>query len=141
MKYVFDASVAVKCVLPEKDSPKAVRLLNDYRKKIHALIAPDIFPVEIAHAKVDHPLESPVAEVRRVFLERLEGRRPCAGPPGPGVGIDGDAADAEIRLVPFGQLLRVFGAEEKPADALYPLHVAGGLAWRVSKTKVTPRPP
>ena len=48
MKYVFDASVAVKCVLPEKDSPKAVRLLNDYRKAIHELIAPDIFPIEIA---------------------------------------------------------------------------------------------
>jgi predicted nucleic acid-binding protein len=50
MKYVFDASVAVKCVLPEKDSPKAVRLLNAYRKQIHELIAPDIFPIEIAHA-------------------------------------------------------------------------------------------
>src|SRR5882724_6203978 len=50
MKYVFDASVAVKCVLPEKDSPKAVRLLNAYRKTIHELVAPDTFPVEIAHA-------------------------------------------------------------------------------------------
>ena len=50
MKYVLDASVAVKCVLPEKDSPKAVRLLNAYRKAIHELIAPDTFPVEIAHA-------------------------------------------------------------------------------------------
>ena len=50
MKYVLDASVALKCVLPEKDSPKAVRLLNAYRKTIHELIAPDIFPVEIAHA-------------------------------------------------------------------------------------------
>jgi predicted nucleic acid-binding protein len=43
-------SVAVKCVLPEKDSPKAVRLLRDYRRKTHELIAPDTFPVEIAHA-------------------------------------------------------------------------------------------
>src|SRR5688572_20181171 len=50
MKYVLDASVAVKCVLPEKDSPRAVRLLNDYRKAIHELIAPDTFPVEVAHA-------------------------------------------------------------------------------------------
>jgi predicted nucleic acid-binding protein len=32
MKYVLDASVAVKCVLPEKDSPRAVRLINAYRK-------------------------------------------------------------------------------------------------------------
>src|SRR5437879_2849616 len=50
MKCVFDASVALKCVLPEKDSPKAVRLRNDYRKNIHELIAPDIFPAEVAHA-------------------------------------------------------------------------------------------
>jgi predicted nucleic acid-binding protein len=50
MRYVFDASVAVKCALPEKDSPKAVRLLNCYRRTIHELIAPDIFPVEVAHA-------------------------------------------------------------------------------------------
>lgn len=50
MKYVLDASVAMKCVLPEKDSPKAVRLLNAYRKATHELIAPDIFPVEVAHA-------------------------------------------------------------------------------------------
>ncbi len=50
MKYVFDASVAAKCVLPEKDSPNAVRLLNAYRKAIHELIAPDLFPVEVAHA-------------------------------------------------------------------------------------------
>jgi hypothetical protein len=35
MIYVFDASIAVKCVLPEKDSPKAVGLLNAYRKGVH----------------------------------------------------------------------------------------------------------
>ncbi|MCI0376225.1 MAG: type II toxin-antitoxin system VapC family toxin [Gemmataceae bacterium] len=50
MRYVLDASVAIKWVLPEKDSPKAVRLLNAYRTKIHELLAPDTFPVEIAHA-------------------------------------------------------------------------------------------
>jgi predicted nucleic acid-binding protein len=43
MRYILDASVAVKWVLPEKDSPKAVRLLNAYRKKNHELIAPDTF--------------------------------------------------------------------------------------------------
>jgi predicted nucleic acid-binding protein len=36
--------------LPEKDSPKAVKLRNDFRRDIHELIAPDIFPAEIAHA-------------------------------------------------------------------------------------------
>lgn len=50
MKYVLDASVTLKWVLPETLSPRAVRLRNDFRKHIHELIAPDIFPVEIAHA-------------------------------------------------------------------------------------------
>ena len=43
-------SVALKWVLPEPDSDKADLLREDYRNGIHQLIAPDIFPVEIAHA-------------------------------------------------------------------------------------------
>jgi predicted nucleic acid-binding protein len=43
MKYVLDASVAVKWVLPEADSAKAISLRDDYRKGVHELIAPDIF--------------------------------------------------------------------------------------------------
>ncbi len=48
MKYVLDASVAVKWVLPEPDTVNALR--DAYRNGIHELIAPDIFPVEVAHA-------------------------------------------------------------------------------------------
>jgi predicted nucleic acid-binding protein len=50
MRYVLDASVAVKWVLPEADSPKALALLDDFRNKFHELIAPAIFAAEIAHA-------------------------------------------------------------------------------------------
>jgi predicted nucleic acid-binding protein len=50
MKYVLDASVALKWVLPEKDTSKAVLLRNAYRQSLHELMAPDIFPAEIAHA-------------------------------------------------------------------------------------------
>lgn len=50
MKYVLDASVAVKWVLPEADSAKAIALRDDYRKGIHDLVAPDTFKVEVAHA-------------------------------------------------------------------------------------------
>jgi predicted nucleic acid-binding protein len=50
MKYVLDASVAVSWVLPETQSPKAVRLRNQFRNHIHELIAPDIFPGEVANA-------------------------------------------------------------------------------------------
>ena len=35
MKYVLDSSVALKFVLPEVDSGKAIRLRDDYRKSIH----------------------------------------------------------------------------------------------------------
>jgi len=50
MKYVLDASVAVKLVLPEPDSAKALALEADFRNQIHDLIAPDTFPIEVAHA-------------------------------------------------------------------------------------------
>lgn len=50
MKFVLDASVAIKWALPEADSSKALALRDDYRNGIHELIAPDIFPLEVAHA-------------------------------------------------------------------------------------------
>jgi predicted nucleic acid-binding protein len=50
MKYVLDSSVAFKTLVAETDSPKAQQLCDDYRKGIHALLAPDVFPVELAHA-------------------------------------------------------------------------------------------
>jgi len=50
MRYILNASVALKWVLPEKDTPKAVRLRNAYRQKTHELLAPDVFPAEVAHA-------------------------------------------------------------------------------------------
>ena len=50
MKYVLDASVALKWVLTEADSPKALSIRDDFRNQRHELLAPDIFPVEISHA-------------------------------------------------------------------------------------------
>jgi predicted nucleic acid-binding protein len=49
MKYVVDSSVALKWVLPEADSVKAVRLRDEYRNGSQELVAPDIFPSEIAN--------------------------------------------------------------------------------------------
>jgi hypothetical protein len=46
MKYVLDASVAEKWVLPEPDSAKAIALRDDYRRGVHELLAPDTFPAE-----------------------------------------------------------------------------------------------
>lgn len=43
MKYVLDSSVALKWVLAEVDSHKAIRLRDAYVAGVHELIAPDIF--------------------------------------------------------------------------------------------------
>jgi predicted nucleic acid-binding protein len=50
MKYVLDSSVAFKWVLTEALSDKAQLVRDDYRNKIHELLSPDVFPIEIAHA-------------------------------------------------------------------------------------------
>jgi predicted nucleic acid-binding protein len=50
MKYVLDSCVAVKWFLAETDSAKAIQLRDEFDQQIHDLLAPDVFPVEIAHA-------------------------------------------------------------------------------------------
>lgn len=50
MRYVLDSSVALKWFLSEPDSPKADQLREDARTRIHELLAPDFFPVEMTHA-------------------------------------------------------------------------------------------
>ncbi len=50
MRYVLDSSVALKWFLGEPDSAKALRLRDDARAGTHELLAPDFFPVEVAHA-------------------------------------------------------------------------------------------
>ena len=49
MKYVLDSSVALKWVLAEVDSHKAIRVRDAYVAGAHELIAPDIFASEIAN--------------------------------------------------------------------------------------------
>lgn len=50
MRFVLDASIALKWVLPEQDSDKAIALQTDFENKIHELIAPDTFAIEVAHS-------------------------------------------------------------------------------------------
>ncbi len=50
MKLILDSSVAFKTLVPEPESEKAVRLLDEFRQGIHELLAPDILPVEVGHA-------------------------------------------------------------------------------------------
>lgn len=50
MKYVLDASVAVKWELQESDSADALSLLDDIDAGLIEVVAPNTFPVEVAHA-------------------------------------------------------------------------------------------
>src|SRR5437868_6865082 len=50
MRYVLDSSVAFKWLVAEVDTPKALRLRDDFRQSLIELIAPDVLPVEATHA-------------------------------------------------------------------------------------------
>ena len=50
MTLVFDSSSALKWVLPEAWSVKAIQLRDEFHSGSVDLIAPDIFPVETLHA-------------------------------------------------------------------------------------------
>lgn len=50
MRIVLDSSVGWKWHIKEADSDKAVRIRDDFLKGVIELIAPDVFPVEIAHS-------------------------------------------------------------------------------------------
>jgi predicted nucleic acid-binding protein len=49
MNYILDSRVALKWVLSEADSAKAIRLRDEYAAGAHELLAPDLFPPEIAN--------------------------------------------------------------------------------------------
>ena len=70
MKYVLDSSVAVKFVLPEPDSGKAIRLLDEYSKALHELIAPDIFSTEVANALVSAERSARIKKGERAINAR-----------------------------------------------------------------------
>jgi predicted nucleic acid-binding protein len=50
VKYVIDSSVILKTALPEEGSDAAVRLMDEFSRGMHQLLAPDVFPIEIGHA-------------------------------------------------------------------------------------------
>jgi hypothetical protein len=49
MRFVLDSNVAFKRRVQETGSDKACRLREEFRQKLHELIAPDFFPIELAH--------------------------------------------------------------------------------------------
>jgi predicted nucleic acid-binding protein len=50
MNSAMDSCVALKWVLAEPDSARALQLLDDFQNQVRVLLAQDVFPVEVAHA-------------------------------------------------------------------------------------------
>ena len=74
MKYVLDASVAVRIALPTAETPKAQQLLDDYAHQVHELIAPSIYPAEVASAltKGERTKTIQFGEARKFLLDLLQ---------------------------------------------------------------------
>ena len=81
MKFVLDASVALKTILKEPDSAAAIALRDDFQSHVHQLIAPDTLPVEIAHAltRAERRGVIPVGQGSLLFSHFLD---PCCMPTG-----------------------------------------------------------
>ena len=74
MRYVLDSSVSAKWVLPENDSPKALALRSDIRNKVHEVIAPDVFPIEVGHAltKAERQARISQADVYALWVQVMK---------------------------------------------------------------------
>jgi predicted nucleic acid-binding protein len=67
MRYVIDCSVATKWEVNEPDSAKALRLRDDFRNGVHELLAPDIWPIEVANALYSAELKGGIPPGRFEF--------------------------------------------------------------------------
>ena len=73
MRYVVDASTAVRWVLPTPLQVKALKLRAEYQQNIHELIAPSHFPGEIASAltKAERQKLIPVGDAHLLIQDIL----------------------------------------------------------------------
>ena len=73
MRYVVDASTAVRWVLPTPLQAKALKLRGEYQQNIHELIAPSHFPGEIASAltKAERQKLIPVGDAHLLIQDIL----------------------------------------------------------------------
>ncbi len=69
MKYVLDASVAIKRVIVEPDSDKATGVREDYRNAIHDLIAPESFAIECAYSLTKTQRQKLLPDARALWDE------------------------------------------------------------------------
>ena len=71
MRYALDASVALKWELPEPDSDKANQLRDDFRNRVHDLIAPDTFILEIAHGLTKAERQGRISDAEKLWLDAM----------------------------------------------------------------------
>jgi predicted nucleic acid-binding protein len=71
MRYIVDASVALKWVMNETDAPIALRIRNQFRQSIHELIAPDVFVLETAHGLSKAERKAIVPDCEILWLELM----------------------------------------------------------------------
>ncbi len=73
MRYVLDASTAVRWVLHNPATPRAIRLRDEYQRQVHELIAPAHFSGEIASAltKAERQALIPAGHARRLIQDVL----------------------------------------------------------------------
>ncbi len=73
MKYILDTSVAFKWEVPEPDSNKANHLRDDFRNAIHELLAPDVFPIELAHSltRAERQGRIPVGHAALLWMDAM----------------------------------------------------------------------
>jgi hypothetical protein len=70
MRYVLEASLAIKWVMNEIDSAVARCLRDNSRNQIHELIArPDSFPLEAAHALTKAERRRIVTDAAKLWVE------------------------------------------------------------------------
>lgn len=71
--FVLDSSVAVKWALVEPGSAKALAFRDDVQNQVHAIIAPDVFASEVAHAltKAERQKIIPVGDSQKHLADIL----------------------------------------------------------------------
>ncbi len=92
MRYVLDSNIGLEWVLTEADSDKARRLRSEYQNQVHELLAPDVFPVEVAHALakaerrgiIDTPRSSPPRFDRVLYANGVAQQSPGSPQAHPG---------------------------------------------------------
>jgi predicted nucleic acid-binding protein len=130
MRRVIDCSSAFKWVVVEDDSDKAIRLRDDFRAGLAELLAPEIFPAEIASALLSAQRKGRISDFQPPLFDIL---------------AEGVVLHATSLLLPdVGRIIAsvTTGARVSLYDALYvALAEPRGMRTDHRRRPACPRPP